>query len=217
MDLLPVLVGTLPIIGLIVPTVLAGSFTYMSAIQLDDGVPEFPWAGTAATMCTAAAALVMFGCVLSAAYYVEQVISQRADELEKMPFDEEVKKADDAGVAISEAYHKVTEWADMPVFAQLTLIVSLACMITSCFMVQLFQEDAFVEYQLTYKIDDHLNGDWTNLVKPIGFIAILLFATSILFLMVFRTWAQNKARALLNKRSEEPQDGKLDSPPAHAH
>ncbi len=210
LDLIPVLVGTLPVFGLVVPTVLAGSFTYMSALEGDDDEPEFPWAGTAATMCTAVAAMVMFGCVLSAAYYVEQVVSKRADELEKMPFDEEVKKADEAGVAVAEAYHRVTEWSGMPAFAQITLVLSLTCMISSCYMVQLFQEDAFEEYQLTYTITDHLNGDWKNLVKPLGLVAIALFGASILFLTIFKVWANSQARELLElekKRGQEPQDG----------
>ena len=45
LDLFPVLWGTLPVIFLIVPTVLAGSFAYMGSLRTDDGQLEFPWAG----------------------------------------------------------------------------------------------------------------------------------------------------------------------------
>jgi len=203
LDLLPVLVGTLPVAGLVVPTVLAGSFTYMVGMQDDNDNPLYPWAGTAATMSTAAAAVVMFGCMLSAGYYLERVMSERADELKAMPYDEEVKKASDAAEIVNEAYLEVTKWSDVPIFVQLILVLSLACMITACYIVQLFQEDAFVEYQLTYNIDDNLDGDWKNLVKPLGFAAILLFSASLVFLMVFRSWAQRQAQALLRKRSEQ--------------
>merc|ERR1719148_93918 len=37
LPLLPILIGTLPVIALVVPTVLAGSFTYMSSIEDDIG------------------------------------------------------------------------------------------------------------------------------------------------------------------------------------
>lgn len=42
LDLFPVLWGTLPVIFLIVPTVLAGSFAYMGSLRTDDGQLEFP-------------------------------------------------------------------------------------------------------------------------------------------------------------------------------
>lgn len=202
LPLIPVLVGTLPVAALVIPTVLAGSFTYMSSMLLEDGNPEFPWAGIAATISTAISALVLFGFMLLAAYYVEQTMSTKANELNEMPYDEEVKIADDADIAINEAYQEVTQWKELPSFAQIFLLLSLACMITSCYMIQLFQDDSFAEYQLTYNIKDHLNGDWKNLVKPIGLVAILLFLGSIVFLLVFKTWANWKARRLLNKRTQ---------------
>ena len=45
LDLLPILFGTLPVILLVVPTVLAGSFAYMKGLEKDDGTQEYPWAG----------------------------------------------------------------------------------------------------------------------------------------------------------------------------
>ena len=205
LSLWPILVGTLPVTFLVVPTVLAGSFTYMSGLLID-GNPEFPWAGTAATMMTALAAMVMFSFILLAAYYVEQTVSMRADELAAMPIDEEVKRADEAGLALKEAYQEVTQWKDIPAVAQVTLIISLACMITSCYMVQLFQNDAFAEFQLTYTIENHLDGDWKNLVKPIGWVAILLFVGSIFFLTLFKCWANGKAQKLLKSRPQTVED-----------
>jgi hypothetical protein len=39
------------------------------------------------------------------------------------------------------------------------------------------------------------------LVKPIGLVAILLFLGSIFFLLVFKSWANGKAKQLLKQRS----------------
>lgn len=204
LPLFPILVGTLPVALLVVPTVLAGSFTYMSGIRLaETDELEFPWATTAATMATAASGLVLLGFALSATYYLEQTMKSREQELEAMPYDEEVKKANEEEVAINNAYAEVVEWSSLPTFPQLLLIISLACMITSCYITQVFQEDAFAEYELTYTIEDHLEGDWKNLVKPIGLVSIVLFGASLLFLFMFRTWAMSKARRVLKENPDK--------------
>ncbi len=190
LSLWPILVGTIPVLILIAPTVLAGSLTYMSSLKLDDGQPEFSWAGTAATICTAFAATVLVGFMLVAAYYVEQTMRERGDEIDELPIDEEVKKLDDEQILRNEVYNKVTEWKLVPGWAKFCLILSLICMITSCYIVQLFQEDAFTPYQLTYTIDRHLGGNWLNLVKPLGWIALLLFTLSLVLFSFVITWAK---------------------------
>jgi hypothetical protein len=45
LDLLPILIGTLPVVALIIPTVLCGSFGYMGSLDSDDGEDLYPWAG----------------------------------------------------------------------------------------------------------------------------------------------------------------------------
>ncbi len=206
LPLLPVLVGTLPVFVLIVPTVLAGSFTYMASEQKEDGSPEFPWAGTASTICAALAAIVLFGCILSAAFYTEQAMSTRKDELEEIEIDEAVRTADEKQVDIRNAYKVVTKWKKVPVWAQMILILSLSSMITSCYMIQLFQDDAFTEYQLTYTIDDHLGGNWRNLVKPVGWGGLLLFVCSLFLLFIFNSWAKYKAQLYLKKEAKKAEE-----------
>ena len=195
LNVIPVLIGTLPVAILIVPTVLAGSFTYMS------GEEEFGgWAGTAATICTTLAAMVLFGFCISAAYFVEQIISQRPDDLAALPYDEEVREADLETEKKSKIFKEITDWKIIPKWAQLCLLTSLASMITSCYMVQLFPNDTFAEYQLTDTIDNALKGDWKNLVKPVGFVSIILFGVSILFLVIFVLWANFTAKKIIKER-----------------
>merc|ERR1712127_1153419 len=85
LPLLPILVGTLPIIFLIFPTLLTGSFTYMADVRDENGENEFAWAGTLATVFTAVTALVQFGSMVVAAYYLEKVMVEKKDELELIP------------------------------------------------------------------------------------------------------------------------------------
>jgi hypothetical protein len=163
LELIPILIGTLPIIFLIAPTMLTGSFTYMASVRLDDGQPEFPWAGTVATIFAAITAMVQFGSMVFAAYYLEQTVTNRQEELEAMPIDEEVKIADDKDAEITAVYEEVTQWNALPHWARFLLGGSLTTMIISCYLVQLFQADCFREYQLTYTIEQNLDGDWKNL------------------------------------------------------
>mmetsp|Transcript_20090 Transcript_20090/g.29612 ORF Transcript_20090/g.29612 Transcript_20090/m.29612 type:complete len:857 (+) Transcript_20090:192-2762(+) len=193
LELIPILIGTLPIIFLITPTLLTGSFTYMSSVRLDDGQLEFPWAGTVATICAALTAFVQFGSMVVAAYFLEQTVTTRQDELDAMPIDQEVKDADERGEAIDTAYDEVTQWRSLPALAKGVLGASLATMITSCYMVQLFADLCFTEYQLTYTIEQHLDGDWKNLVKPLGIVANCLLLGSVVLLYGFRSWAMRKA------------------------
>ncbi len=187
---MPVLVGTIPVLALIAPTVLAGSFTYLASLKGDNGEPEYGWASTANTVSLAVAALVLFGFMLSAAYYVELTVRERKDEIDEIPIDEEVKKYDDEQVASVEAYKEATQWHLVPYWAKFILMCALITIISSCYMMQLFYEDAFTAYQLTYTIDEHLDGDWKNLVKPLGTIGLILFVASMVLLILFNCWAK---------------------------
>mmetsp|Transcript_1128 Transcript_1128/g.1704 ORF Transcript_1128/g.1704 Transcript_1128/m.1704 type:complete len:822 (+) Transcript_1128:37-2502(+) len=192
LSLWPVLFGTIPVLMLIIPTVLAGSFTYMESLKLPDGQPEFSWAGTAATISAASAAIVLFSFMLFAAYYVEQTMREREEDIDELPLDKDVKKLDDEQISKNKVYKDLTEWKLVPKWARFCLILSLICMIMSCYMVQLFQEDAFTPYQLTHTIERHLGGDWMNLVKPLGWIALYLFAASLLLFSFVSKWIKRK-------------------------
>ena len=197
LDLLPILVGTLPVIFLIMPTLLTGSFTYMaSLVDKETGAPEFPWAGVMAAVAAAATAVVQCGSMIFAAYYLEQTASQRADELDLIPVDTEVRELEDKEEYLNRCYIRVTRWPDVPLLAKLILQLSLISMTASCYLVTI--SPCFAEYQLTYTIDEHLEGNWLNLVLPLGWIAILLFTASCVLLYIYYLWANLKAKRLMN-------------------
>lgn len=187
--LLPVLVGTIPVLALIAPTVLSGSFMYMGSLKLDNGEPEFSWVGTANTVSVAVAFIVLFGFMFLSAFYVEKTIRERKDEIDAIPIDEEVKVYEDKAAAGIEAYKEVTQWFLVPVWAKIILICSLVTIITSFYMLQLFYEEAFTQYELTSTIDEHLDGDWKNLVRPLGQVALILFVVSTVLVILFNSWA----------------------------
>ena len=70
----------------------------------------------------------MFAAMISVAYYLEQVSSQRAEELDALPYDNEAKEAEDKAEAINKIYSEVTQWQVLPQWAKGTLLLSLAAL-----------------------------------------------------------------------------------------
>lgn len=203
LELYPILLGTIPVFFLILPTLLTGSFTYMASLQTEDGAPEFPYAGVLATVFAATTAIVQFGSMVVAAYYLEQTTSTRGEELDQIPIDEEVREREEKGEEFNRCYKEVTRWEVVPFVPKMILRLSLTTMIVSCYMVQLFSRSSFAEYQLTYTIDENLDGSWTNILLPLGRTASLLFIVSCIQLYGYSTWAGCEARKMMAQNDPE--------------
>lgn len=203
LQLLPILLGTVPVIFLIIPTLLTGTFTYMSSLTLEDGTPEFAYAGVLATVFAAITAIVQFGSMVVAAYYLEQTANARGEELAQMPIDEEVKEREEKDEKFKRCYKEVTKWEIVPFLPKMILRLAVLTMIVSCYMVQLFARSSFAEYELTYTIDNNLDGDWTNLLLPMGRIACLLFLISCILVYSYIKWAEYEARKMMGYQDAE--------------
>jgi len=197
LELLPILLGTVPVAIIIVPTLLTGSFTYMASLELDNGEREFPWAAVLGTIMAAISAMVQFSAMITAAFYLEQTASTRADEISAMEVDEEVKELEDKDLWFNECYKLATKWEDLPTLPKAMLTLAIVTMICACYLVQLFSADCFAEYQLTYTIEEHLDGNWFNLILPLGRIANLLFFVSCGLLFAYMCWASRAAKEIL--------------------
>mmetsp|Transcript_1860 Transcript_1860/g.4201 ORF Transcript_1860/g.4201 Transcript_1860/m.4201 type:complete len:845 (+) Transcript_1860:54-2588(+) len=203
LQLLPILLGTIPVIFLILPTLLTGTFTYMSSLTLDDGTPEFPYAGVLATVFAAVTAIVQFGSMVVAAYYLEQTANAREEELAQIPIDEEVKEREEKEEELRRCYKEVTRWEIVPFFPKMILRLAVVTMIVSCYLVQLFAKSSFAEYELTYTIEKNLDGDWANLLLPLGRVASALFLASCTLLYVYVKWAGYQARKMMAYQDTE--------------
>jgi len=197
LKLLPILLGTLPVAIIIVPTLLTGSFTYMASLELENGEKEFPWASVLGTIMAAISAMVQFSAMITAAYFLEQTSSTRGDEIAKLDVDQEVKACEDKDEEFNECYKEATKWPDLPILPKAILASAFLSMIVACYLVQLFSADCFAEYQLTYTIEEDLDGNWLNLILPLGWIAVSLFFASCGLLCVYRQWANKAAREIL--------------------
>ena len=198
LGLFQIILGTVPIVFLIFPTCLTGALLYMASLETDSGNPEFPWAGTVSTITASVTAIVQFGSMIVAAYYLEQTADKRADDVEAIPDDREVKDADDKAAHLKQCYRDVTQWDALPLIPKLLIQASLACIVTSSYMVQLFSSLCFTPHSLTDSIDDNLDGKVSNIFLPLGWVAVALFCISIIFIYIFESWGENKAYKLAN-------------------
>jgi len=189
-----IMLGTLPVVFLIFPTCLTGALLYMSSLETDTGNPEFPWADSVKTLTASTTAMVQFGSMVVAAYYLEKAADERADEVKAIENDKEVKEADEKDEHIKRCYATVTQWNAISFWSKSLLIFSLTSITASCYMVQFFSVYCFAEHSLTDSIYDNLGGNVGNLFLPLGRASIVLFATSIILLITFSSWGKVSSR-----------------------
>ena len=204
LPLLPVLFGTLPVVFLIFPTVLAGTFMYLASLRAA-GSDLYSWASTAQVITFAAVAGVQGGSMVVGTYYLAKAQDDPANqaELAKLPIDEEVKEADDKLAALTARYYEVRNWkgkggeAGLNCAGRYTLVLSMVCMVTSCYITSL--ATCFRTYALTDSISDlpydfpsckpnsgDQSGSVLCVMYPGGLIAVGIFAMSMfLHLVVF--------------------------------
>eukprot|EP00958_Prasinococcus_capsulatus_P012501 scaffold1248_cov393-Prasinococcus_capsulatus_cf.AAC.23 len=109
LKLYEMVLGTLPVFALIVPTVLAGGF------QLKKTESE-TWESIAGIV-LAIAAFVQGAGLLAAVYHIEKVATEKHEELLRMPDDEEVRQADHAGEKRKAAASRVLHWDGKPMMS----------------------------------------------------------------------------------------------------
>jgi len=181
LSLKEMLIGSLPVFFVILPTCLAG------ALQLR--VAEGGHWETYASLMLAGCALVQFLAALGAFYFVEQTGLKRLKELEGMEDDQEVAAMEEVQEQKRRALVEATEWARVPWLMRIVLVVAAACMSLSCSIVYLFPQDCFVPFQVTNSIEETLGGNALTIVKPLGSAALALFGASIALRVVFGSWA----------------------------
>jgi len=193
LELLQIVIGTIPVICVILPTCVSGALMYMSGIDSENGNPKYPLASTVCAIVTAFSTIIQFGALLVATFYIEFTTSECADELALVPIDEEVKKADERDLAANKCYSDVTQWHLVPLSRKIMLQASLACIVASTYMSLLIPEFCFEVHGLTDTIGENLGGQWYKIIKPLGWVVLGLFIASMCFLQLFTSWGKGKA------------------------
>jgi hypothetical protein len=113
-----------------------------------------------------------------------------------------VRDADQKSAETKVIYRRVTVWNCLPLTMKLSLLLSVIAMMGCCFVLVVFNDQCFREYDLMYTISQNLGGNWTNIVLPLGRVALLLFAVSSGLLYTFESWATKKANAMSESMDE---------------
>lgn len=204
LELFQIILGTTPIVFLIFPTCLTGALMFMTSLQNGNGNPVYPWAGSITTLTASLTAMVQFGSMLVAAYYLEQTATRRSDEAKALGDDEEVKEADEKDEYMKKCFHDVTRWDIVPTLWKGVLLTSLGSIISSCYLVQFFSDLCFVQHTLTDSIEENLGGNVANMFLPVGWVAVGLFTGSIVLLQMFSRWGSKQAKRMANSDSSDP-------------
>lgn len=138
---------------------------------------------------SAVAAGVMFYFTLSAASAVKNTLENDKEIIDSIPLDEEVEKADEEVAKRNAVYSRVTVWNSIPFVMKMILVLALFAMMGCCYLLVVFNSQCFQEYDLMYTIQQNLGGKWTNIVLPLGRVALLLFTISYGLLYIFESWA----------------------------
>mmetsp|Transcript_8424 Transcript_8424/g.27972 ORF Transcript_8424/g.27972 Transcript_8424/m.27972 type:complete len:876 (+) Transcript_8424:337-2964(+) len=202
LNLFEMLLGSLPVMFLIIPTAMAGGFQLKKA---EGGIWE-----SAASVTLAIAALVQGAGLIAALYYIEQVATTHHEELSKLPKDEDVLKADEVSEKVQAVYHDVTKWQTLPALLKATLVAGVSSMVLSCYIIQFYSEICFETFEITDKIDcpetaeeleaasyNCLDGSALNLVKPMGWFCVGTFACSCALLTIFIKWGTARAKSVI--------------------
>jgi len=196
LSLFPIMIGSIPIAFLIFPTCLTGALLYMASLETDTGNPVYPWVGTVATITASITAMVQFGSMIIAAYYLENAADKRKDEVDAMEIDQEVKEADDRDEHLRKCYQTATQWRAIPFWVKSILVLSLGCITASCYMVQFFPSMCFVEHTLTDSVSENLNDNPMNIFLPLGWTSIGFFCASCFLITAFSSWGKKEAKRL---------------------
>jgi len=203
LDLFPVLIGTLPVVAVIIPSVFVGSFAVLSTFDNDDGMDLYPWANTMGAIASAVAAGVMFYFTLTAAAAVKRTLKRSKDAINDIPLDKAVQEATVEAKLRRTVYERVTVWHDVPKHMKYILIMAKFSMTLCCYLLFIFNDKCFREYDLMYTIGEHLGGKWINIILPLGRVVLLLFIISYTLLFSFEYWATAKTTAELKSIHED--------------
>mmetsp|Transcript_3321 Transcript_3321/g.12041 ORF Transcript_3321/g.12041 Transcript_3321/m.12041 type:complete len:839 (-) Transcript_3321:751-3267(-) len=190
------LFGSIPVLFLITPTVLAGSLMLR---QADGGIYT-----SLGSMFLALCALVQSLGLFAAMYFIEDVSAKHRDELEAEPKDEEVLEEERKDIERKRLYDAATKWQVLPALQRANLIVGAAFTVAYCMMFGMMGSKCFESFNIVDTIEDTLGGNVLNVVKPnnlptgekgFGWIGLGLFALSSLQFYVFSKWAGCKVAA----------------------
>lgn len=181
MPLCSMLYGSIPVILLIAPTVLAGA-TLLRASE--GGI----W-GSLSTLVLGITVVVQSAAMLIAIHFIAATVMTHREEIEKIPLDQEVLALEKAERKKNRMQVHLIHWKRLDPVNKVLLVLSASCMAGSCYVFQLLSSRCFVPFEVSDTIADKLDGDPLNIVLPLGWIGLIMFAIPCVHLFFFNFYA----------------------------
>lgn len=175
-DIKQVWIGTSPIMALIIPVVIAGGF-----LAIDK-----PYAGVLSVIFASLGATVQSGAIVVAAIYLDKEMARRKDELDAVPYDEEVRASETDDRRKARKLVRKTHWAKVPLPWAALLVLSCVCMTASCYLCTYWGVNCFKEFNIDDKVSKRLDGNTSSIIRPLGYIAIYLFCAALAGTLMFQ-------------------------------
>lgn len=193
LDLAPVLLGTVPVVLLVAPTVLTGTLTYLGSLENEHGHATYAWASTVSVVCAGLTLAVQGGSCLVAATHVNRALTDRSAEVDALGRDAEVEALEEEERDYEDRYQEVTRWSAVPALPRAALTSSLVAIVATCWLTTLMLSSSFADFELTSTVKDDLDGNVLNFVKPLGWTSLGSSLLSIVLLRIFFAWAKRAA------------------------
>jgi hypothetical protein len=184
LSLCEMMLGSTPVLIILTPVVVAG------ALVLRAGEDAF-WASVSVTalgVATVSQSIV----VALAVHFIAKEAVLKEDELKAMPPDEEVLAREKEGDARRKLRTEISHWRNLGCLSRFLLAVNALLMTLSFYAFQLFGSICFVSYEISDTIEEKLGGNALNLVKPAGWIALLVFLVPNIYLFIFNKYIDSK-------------------------
>uniref|UniRef100_A0A7S1B9H2 Uncharacterized protein n=1 Tax=Corethron hystrix TaxID=216773 RepID=A0A7S1B9H2_9STRA len=132
LDLIPCLLGMLPVALFVVPTLLAGTYLYLSNLTGEDGSELYPSVDTLSSVFLLGSGVIQFAMFIYAAAYIELTLRERRTEIASIPIDEEARRRVESEEEFERTYADVSRWEYLPHWVQCCLVSTLLAMTASC-------------------------------------------------------------------------------------
>lgn len=191
------LVGTMPVITVSSPCVLAGAFLARVTVG-EDSI----WSAMASTSLVLAAA-GQAGSMFTAVFCITQEINRSGTELAKPRKEHEAVEAlTRAEARYNEILADALKWANLSTCLKLTIGIGAGAMLFSCFVFALLGEYCFRKFAVSSKIDapyeeNGLEGDALSIALPLGRANIGLFIIATCLHIFFTKATQRIAKRRL--------------------
>jgi len=193
LSLLQMLVGSMPIVLLIIPSVLVGGFNLISSLS-------DLWS-TLANVVTLFAFAIQGAALIGAGLVIDRAVEERAMDLAAMPYDAEVMALEKKLEKYEQARRLCTTWRDpkSPLWPRVLLVTTNLMVIFACYAAIFYSSRTFRPFAVSDSIADLPGGVGHLIVYPAGWLVLGCFVCAWLLFDIYRRWARCETLSFLDR------------------